>query len=159
KGGRIAFLVNEEGKSVLHIEEEAWWNPAPTTARPARPVHGPVAGIPLGVISHVEFARDASKLANVFDGPRHNSDVWVITDTEKPRQLTHSSRAGIPLSQFVEPELIHYETFDQRKIPAWFYRPAIKPDQLPPVIVYPHGGPESQTRPNFNAIFQYFIQA
>src|SRR5262249_36357566 len=27
------------------------------------------------------------------------------------------------------------------------------------VIVYPHGGPESQTRPNFNAIFQYFIQA
>src|SRR5262249_6496459 len=29
---------------------------------------------------------------------------------------------------------------------------------LPPVIVYPHGGPESQTRPNFNGLFQYFVQ-
>ena len=34
-----------------------------------------------------------------------------------------------------------------------------KGDRLPPVIVYPHGGPESQTRPTFNAIFQYFVQA
>jgi len=29
---------------------------------------------------------------------------------------------------------------------------------LPPVIVYPHGGPESQTRPNFVALFQYFLE-
>jgi dipeptidyl aminopeptidase/acylaminoacyl peptidase len=79
---------------------------------------------------------------------------------DKLRQLTHSSRAGIPFSQFVEPELIEYQTFDKRKIPAWFYKPA-KPQassSLPPVIVYPHGGPESQTRPNFTALFQYFVQ-
>jgi len=28
---------------------------------------------------------------------------------------------------------------------------------VPPVIVYAHGGPESQTRPNFTALFQYFL--
>jgi dipeptidyl aminopeptidase/acylaminoacyl peptidase len=46
--------------------------------------------------------------------------------------------------------LVHYETFDKRKIPAWYYPPAEKTAGLPPVIVYPHGGPESQTRPNFS---------
>src|SRR5262249_62045279 len=87
-------------------------------------------------------------------------DVWIWDlAANKVRQLTYSSRAGIPFSQFVVPELIHYETFDKRKIPAWFYPPAEKTDRLPPVIVYPHGGPESQTRPSFNAIFQDFIQA
>jgi dipeptidyl aminopeptidase/acylaminoacyl peptidase len=34
----------------------------------------------------------------------------------------------------------------------------VKADRLPPVIVNPHGGPESQTRPSFNAIYQYFLQ-
>jgi dipeptidyl aminopeptidase/acylaminoacyl peptidase len=115
-------------------------------------------GLPLGVISGMEFSQDDSKLAFVFDGPRHNMDVWIWDlAANKVRQLTHSSRAGIPFSQFVEPELIHYETFDKRKIPAWFYKPAGKPGSLPPVIVYPHGGPESQTRPNFTALFQYFV--
>jgi dipeptidyl aminopeptidase/acylaminoacyl peptidase len=72
--------------------------------------------------------------------------------------LTHSSRAGIPFSQLSEPELIHYPTFDGRRIPAWFYRPAGKGGKPPPVLVYPHGGPESQTRPNFSGLFQYFVE-
>ena len=60
----------------------------------------------------------------------------------------------------MEPELIHYKSFDGREIPAWFYRPTGSSSDatLPPVIVYPHGGPESQTRPNFTALFQYFLQ-
>jgi dipeptidyl aminopeptidase/acylaminoacyl peptidase len=124
-------------------------------------------GLPLGVISQVEFAPDDSKLALVFDGPRHNMDVWLWDLNAPPggkgkgeglRQLTHASRAGIPFSQFVEPELVHYPTFDGKKIPAWFYKPAGKAASGVPVIVYPHGGPESQTRPNFSALFQYFVQ-
>jgi dipeptidyl aminopeptidase/acylaminoacyl peptidase len=116
-------------------------------------------GLPLGVISHVEFAPDDSKLAFVFDGPRYNPDVWLWDlAAPKPTQLTHASRAGIPFADFVEPELIHYKTFDDRKIPAWFYRPVQKGDRLPPVIVHPHGGPESQARPSFMALLQFFLQ-
>src|SRR5262249_23563905 len=68
-----------------------------------------------------------------------------------------SSRAGVPFSQLTQPELIQYKTFDGRMIPAWYY-PAARSDGPPPVIVYPHGGPESQTRPSFSPIFHYFIQ-
>ncbi|MBI1914397.1 MAG: S9 family peptidase [Planctomycetes bacterium] len=163
KGRWLAWLVNAGGKSELKLRDLK----TKETLTPP--------GLPLGVVSHLEFARDDSKLAFVFDGPRHNPDVWLWDlKGNKLRQLTHSSRAGIPFAQFVEPELIYYETFDKRKIPAWFYKPADRSPlapreegssrgarglRLPPVIVYPHGGPEGQTRPAFNALFQYFAQA
>jgi dipeptidyl aminopeptidase/acylaminoacyl peptidase len=149
KGKWLAWHVNVDGKSELKLRDLK----SGKTMSPR---------MPLGVVAHVEFARDDGMLALVFDGPRHNTDVWVWipgqADSVQPRQLTHSSRAGIPFTQFVEPELVHYPTFDGRMIPAWFYRPAAAGGRLPPVIVYPHGGPESQTRPTFAGLFQYFLQ-
>jgi dipeptidyl aminopeptidase/acylaminoacyl peptidase len=146
-GKWLAWTLNADGKSVLRLRD--------LKTEKTRTV----AGLPLGVVLQLDFALDDSKLALVLDGPRNNPDVWVYDlATDKFRQVSHSSRAGVPFSRFVEPELIRYKTFGDKMIPAWFYKPAGKTDALPPVIVYPHGGPESQTRPNFNAIFQYFVQ-
>jgi dipeptidyl aminopeptidase/acylaminoacyl peptidase len=39
-------------------------------------------------------------------------------------------------------------------IPAWLYRPAQREGKLP-VVVYVHGGPEGQFRPNFLPVVQY----
>jgi dipeptidyl aminopeptidase/acylaminoacyl peptidase len=147
KGKWLAWCLNADGRTILRLRDLK------------KEIPRTVAGLPMGVVSQMEFSADDSKLALVLDGPRHNPDVWVYDlAADKFRQVTHASRAGVAFSRFVEPELIHYKTFDDRKIPAWFYKPAAKDDKLPPVIVYPHGGPESQTRPNFNALFQYFVQ-
>jgi dipeptidyl aminopeptidase/acylaminoacyl peptidase len=154
KGRWLAWLLNVDGRSELYLRD----------LKTGKTVTAP--GLPLGVIPEVVFAEDDSRLAIVFDGPRNNMDVWVWNLTSpagdpqpagKLSQVTFSSRGGIPFSQLVEPELIQYKTFDGRMIPAWYY-PAAQGDGPPPVIVYPHGGPESQTRPSFNAIFEYFIQ-
>jgi dipeptidyl aminopeptidase/acylaminoacyl peptidase len=147
RGGRwLAWLVNVAGKSELRVRD--------LRSNRTRPLPLPS----LGLVSGIDFAPDESKLAFVFNGPRYNPDIWVWDfEAARPRQLTHADRAGIPLSEFAEPELIHYPTFDGRKIPAWFYRPRNSDGRLPPVIVHPHGGPESQTRPGFNALLQYFI--
>ncbi len=118
-----------------------------------------------GVLSAFAFSPDENILAMVWEGPRRNPDIWTIDlfDPESaPVQLTHSSRAGLPFSEFIRPELIRYKSFDGREIPAWWYPAKELPRltseaRLPPVIVYPHGGPESQTRPNFSALFQYFL--
>jgi dipeptidyl aminopeptidase/acylaminoacyl peptidase len=152
KGRWLAWVLNAGGRSVLKLRD----------LRSGKNVAVPE--MPLGVISQLEFSRDDARLAFVFDGPRYNSDIWVWDVGEakaRPQQLTHASRAGIPFSKFVVPELIHYPTFDDRKIPAWWYPPAVRPTdgRLPPAIVYPHGGPESQTRAAFNPLFQYFLQA
>ncbi len=117
--------------------------------------------VPTGVVSAAEFADDEKLLAIAHDGPRHNADIWIIDLTAAPgsncRQLTHSGRAGLPFSEFVEPELIQYSTFDNRLIPAWWFPAHTTSTEPGPVIVYPHGGPESQTRPNFSGLFQYFL--
>jgi dipeptidyl aminopeptidase/acylaminoacyl peptidase len=148
KGRWLAWTRNADGKSVLKLRD--------LKADKVREA----PGLPLGVVTGLEFAPDDGQLAFTFDGPRHNPDVWVWElEKNRLRQLTRSSRAGIPFAQFAEPALIEYETFDKRKIPAWFYRPAQKKGTPPPVIVYPHGGPESQTRPTFNPLFQFFVQA
>jgi dipeptidyl aminopeptidase/acylaminoacyl peptidase len=156
---RLAYLHNDNGRSLLRVHN---LNPQLTDT---------ANDLPIGVISHFEFDRDHRKLVFVFDGSNSNMNVWLwefrpenkhFIGEKAPasvRQLTFAGSAGIPKSQFVSPQLIQYKTFDDLMVPAWFYPPAEKTDRLPPVIVYPHGGPESQTRPNFNAIFQYFIQA
>lgn len=117
-----------------------------------------------GVVGGLEFSHDGRKLAFTFAGARYNSDVWLYDlKTRKLQQVTRSSRAAVPQSSFVEPQLIHYKTFDGREIPAWYYRPLSAGNvQLAnagtlPVIVSVHGGPEGQERPAFNPTYQYFL--
>jgi dipeptidyl aminopeptidase/acylaminoacyl peptidase len=68
-----------------------------------------------------------------------------------------ASTAGIPRETFAEPELVRYETFDDREIPAFFSLPAEIPEAGVPVVVDIHGGPESQRRPSFSGLRQYFL--
>lgn len=115
-----------------------------------------------GVVGGLEFSRDGRKLAFTFAGARYNSDVWLYDlKSRRLQQVTRSSRAGIPQSSFVEPQLIRYKTFDGREIPAWYYKPtniqAGGANQPLPVIVSVHGGPEGQERPAFNPTYQYFL--
>jgi dipeptidyl aminopeptidase/acylaminoacyl peptidase len=81
----------------------------------------------------------------------HHTDGGVVT------RWTDASTAGIPRETFVEPELIRYETFDGREIPAFVSLPPEIPEGGAPVIVDIHGGPESQRRPSFAGLSQYFL--
>ena len=66
---------------------------------------------------------------------------------------TQSEIGGLDPSRFVEPTVVRYDTFDERQIPAFYYRP---PGEGPfPVVVLIHGGPESQARPYFSPLTQY----
>ena len=70
---------------------------------------------------------------------------------------TNAATAGIPRETFLEPDLVHYETFDGREIPAFFTLSHEVPEGGAPVIVDIHGGPESQRRPSFTGLTQYFL--
>ncbi len=151
-GKWYAASINRDGVSKL----------AAVTLTGGSPI---AAELPLGTVEQLTFSSAGNRLAFALTGPRHNYDVWVWdVGQAKPRQLTHASRAGVPDAAFVEPELVHYESFDGQKIPAWLFMPpadvlATAGDQSsrPPVIVYPHGGPESQSRPTFNSVFAYLL--
>jgi dipeptidyl aminopeptidase/acylaminoacyl peptidase len=57
---------------------------------------------------------------------------------------------GLDPAALVEPELVRYTSFDGLEIPAYYYHPADERRRNAagmPVIVFVHGGPESQFRP------------
>ena len=71
---------------------------------------------------------------------------------------TESETGGIPASQFVEPKLVTWKSFDGREISGFLYLP--DPQKFPgprPVVVNIHGGPESQFRPGFLGRNNYII--
>jgi len=88
-------------------------------------------------------------------GPGSAADAAETADGAT--RWTHASTAGIPPESFVEPGLVRYETFDGRDIPALFSVPEDATAGETPVVVDIHGGPESQRRPSFSGLIQYFL--
>lgn len=149
-GNTLAFTVNENGISRLFLMDTS------TNAYRA------IETIPGGQISGLKWHPDGQRLALSLNTPVSPADVYVLNvSSQTLKQWTFSEVGGLNKKIFVEPELIHYPTFDDvngsgRHIPAFYYRPLGQPGPLP-VLIYIHGGPESQYRPAFSSIFQYYL--
>jgi dipeptidyl aminopeptidase/acylaminoacyl peptidase len=79
------------------------------------------------------------------------------------KQWTEFSEQILKPACLTQEELVHYPASDGRSIPAFLYLPAASSNSSSsrkpiPFIVYIHGGPESQFRPVFSKIFQYFLE-
>jgi dipeptidyl aminopeptidase/acylaminoacyl peptidase len=116
-GRMFAYTINRDGFSEVYVRR----------IEANGKLSGSIAPVTLpgkGVVGGLEFSKENRKLAFAFNGARYNSDIWLYdTSARNIAQITHSSRAGIPQTSFIEPELIRYKTFDGREIPAWYYRP------------------------------------
>ncbi|HKS68811.1 MAG TPA: S9 family peptidase, partial [Ktedonobacterales bacterium] len=155
-GTRLAFALNEDGASRLALYDVAGgWEAR--RELPAPGVHRTPL-LPQGVASELVWSRDGRALAFTLNPAAGNPDIWTWEpETRALRQLTRSARAGLPADAFTAPELVHFPTFDGREIPAFLYLPrGVEPRGLP-VILYVHGGPESQFRPIFFPELQYYV--
>ena len=148
-GSRGAFVVNEGGIYRLYLFD-------PQTHRYTR-----VEDLPVGRISGTAFSPDGRQLAMTLNTARTPSDVFSLALGERPldhgalTRWTYSEVGGLATDSFIEPDLVHYPSFDEREIPAFVYRP--HGDGPFPVIISIHGGPESQYRPGFSSTFQSWI--
>ncbi len=150
-GRYLAFVVNADGRSEMHVRAVRDWRRLPAPR------------LPMGVVSGLRFSDDGWRLGFTLNSPRSPGDVYSfrVAETQLTR-WTQSEVGGLDTSGFVEPSLIRYPTFDEdgdgkrRAIPALYYRP---PGDGPhPVLILMHGGPESQTRPTFNPVLQYWVR-
>ncbi|MCS1352067.1 S9 family peptidase [Mechercharimyces sp. CAU 1602] len=145
-GQYLAFAVNEGGTSRLHIIN------CETSKRITLP------STPAGVISELTWNHQSNSLAFTLSSPSHATEIWTIQmNGNQLERATYASISGVPASTYIEPELIHYPSFDGLEIPAFYYRPSHVKGPYP-VLVYVHGGPESQSRNGFNSLLQYFLQ-
>ncbi|HEX2621107.1 MAG TPA: prolyl oligopeptidase family serine peptidase, partial [Phototrophicaceae bacterium] len=116
---------------------------------------------PVGVIGGINIAPSGDRLALVFARPGEASNLYEFNlKTGELKALGQSMLGRIDPADMVEPELVYYETFDGRKIPAWLYKPKVGVGQAPyPVVLSIHGGPEAQERPGYaySGFYQYLL--
>ncbi|WP_458207812.1 alpha/beta fold hydrolase [Haladaptatus sp. NG-SE-30] len=112
-----------------------------------------------GVVSEVAFGPDGERCALSLSRSDDPKSAYVLDpETGAVERWTDSGTVGIPRSSFREPEVVRYESFDGREIPAyWTLPPNASPGETP-VIVDIHGGPEHQRRPWFYPMKQYYLQ-
>jgi dipeptidyl aminopeptidase/acylaminoacyl peptidase len=138
-GKTLAFVTNEDGISKLYLLDTA-----------TRKYH-PVAGIPTGQISALNFHKNNRDLGFVLNSARSTADVYSLdVKTDKIDRWTFSETGGLNTATFSEPQLIKWPTFDGKTISGFLYMPDAK--KFPgkrPVIVNIHGGPEGQFQPGF----------
>lgn len=105
--------------------------------------------LPEGTLSALVVSPTNGKLGVLWEQPTHSAEIFVADMTiGTVKQITHGFLGGIDERDLVQPELIHYPTFDGRGIPAFLYRPSDTPGKMP-VLLSIHGGPEAQERPGY----------
>lgn len=151
---RMAFVANENGRSALYLMD------------PASREYRKVSNLPTGLIVTLKFSPDDTRLGMTLNTASTPSDSFVLELGRRPLQhgglvrWTNSEVGGLDTTQFIEPQLASYRTFDEvdgrsREIPAWVYKPHGKGPH--PVIISIHGGPEGQARPVFAATYQLWL--
>jgi dipeptidyl aminopeptidase/acylaminoacyl peptidase len=147
KDGRVlAWSVNENGYTRIYAKDTV-------TGESLN-----VPSIPEGVIHSFKLSGDGRRLAMLANTATHPMEVYV-TDLDRgtTERLTDGFLGGIDKSTMVEPELIHFPTFDGKQIPAFLYRP--KGEGPFGVVLSIHGGPEAQEQPTYayNGLYQYWL--
>ena len=145
-GKRLAYVINENGYSSVHVLN--------TSTRKEEQL----SEVPKGVIGHLKWRSNGQELAFSLSSSHSPSDVYSINvESGKLDRWTCSETGGLNAATFVEPELVHWKSFDSRQIPGFLYRPPAQFTGPRPVIIQIHGGPEGQTRPGFIGRDNYYI--
>ncbi|PKL74756.1 MAG: hypothetical protein CVV27_18880, partial [Candidatus Melainabacteria bacterium HGW-Melainabacteria-1] len=144
-GATLALISNEDGLSRMYLLD--------TNSHELSRLK-----LPMGILGEPRFSPDGSQIGFTLHKPNHPADVWSYRlDNAELLRWTESEVGGLNTSSFPVPELIRYPSFDDLEIPAFYFKPRQNSDRPYPVIISIHGGPESQYRPTYSALFQYWL--
>jgi dipeptidyl aminopeptidase/acylaminoacyl peptidase len=140
----VAFTVNEDGASSLYLIEKG----------KRRKVN-----LPLGQVTSLEFSPDGKHLGFTLARPDAPADAHSITLADgKLTRWTYSEVGGLNPATFVTASRIQFAGHDGLKIPGYYFKPRKASTERPVgVVINIHGGPESQYRPGFNGIEQFYL--
>lgn len=137
----LAMIENDRGYAVLRVG----------------PIDGEravVTGLPRGVIAEPTFSPDGASLAFTVATPTEPPSLWLWRDGAA-RVVWQSESHARP---FADLELVEWQSFDGTRIPGWLALPRGKmPARGYPAVMWVHGGPVSQTRPNFRPDIQMLV--
>ena len=141
KDGILYFTVNEEGSSALYK----------SVLDDLRPrVLGSYKG--KWVISLVDPLPGGEGAVVSISSPLEGSEVYLLRLSFE--RVTYSPKLGLE-EKLVEPRDFYYESFDGLRIHGLIYTPrGLRDPRRLPGVIWLHGGPESQVRPQFHILQQ-----
>lgn len=138
------WTVNENGRSVLNVRSG--------DAEPKQPP------LPPGVIKALDLARDGSIAALQIEMATRPAEIAVLDlARDTLTYLTDTRPAGLTAVEPVEPQTVTFAARDGRTVHGLLYRPH---GEGPfPVVMWIHGGPESQERFTYEraGLYQYLL--
>lgn len=145
-GRRLAYIVNENGSDTLHVMDTATRNEVD------------LPKLPYGSIGDIRWHANGRDLGFTIASARTPSDIYSIdVAAGKLERWTESETGGLDASQFSEPELIRWKSFDGLTISGFLYLPPKRFTGPRPVIVNIHGGPEGQFQPGYLGALNYLL--
>lgn len=165
--GQIAWLTSGEGD-----KEFPAWSPGgrqlayvvsngPVTSLVVRELDGDASTthqVAPGVHYRPCFTPDGAHLILVFDNPGHPCDLWRFSPAGGSlHQLSGSLPLDLKEASFSMPAHVRYPSLDgQDQVPALLYRPR-GAEQLPPAVIYIHGGPNWLTQVTWDPLVQHMV--
>ena len=153
----VAFECNQDGYSSLYIYDIK------------KGLFNRVTALPKGSLTTMGFNPGNNQLAFTISTYNPAGDVYVLnTDlfmggklNQAIQRWTFSETGNLNVAGFVEPQIFRYPTFDSiqgkpRMIPCIMYKPKNIQGKSA-VMIHVHGGPESQSKPGFNPLYQYLV--
>lgn len=118
----------------------------------------PLRGFSKGVISQVNFSKSGRHMLIGYLSPIEPPDFYRV-DLKRLdiQRLTSNYTSRVPQATLVDPRLVSFESQGRRIYSLFFLPKGAKKNRSLPVIVWPHGGPQYQERPQQRPIFQYFL--
>lgn len=144
---RIAVVLNEHGNGRLRI----------LSSSDGRLLMEPK--LPEGVLGGLRWHDNGRDLGFTLSSARSANDAYSLdVRNGQLTRWTESETGGLDASRFVEPVLVQVKSFDGLQVSGFVYRPdASRFPGKRPVLVYIHGGPESQSRPMFQGRLNYLV--
>ncbi len=137
----LATVENDRGYSVLRI--------GPMDGE--RPI---IDELPRGIVTDLSWSPDGNSLAFVLTTPTDPPSLWIWRDgaTEVAWRPEHARL------RFADLEPVTWRSSDGKDIPGWFALPqGRQPERGHPAVMWVHGGPVGQSRPNFRPDIQMLL--
>lgn len=156
----LAYVGNIGGLHTLHLRaigEPA--APASGLRTPSSAACAAVSQLPPGILGAPIWPADGAGIVFAHEGPAHAPGIWRADLTTLAAQAWECADDHLAhLPAFVQPTLIHAESFDGLPVPCFVYRPDTPPPPAGyPVLVIVHGGPAMAWTAGFRADVQYLL--
>jgi dipeptidyl aminopeptidase/acylaminoacyl peptidase len=145
----LSFTTNEHGYLGVHILDTKTMK------------YRKLDFLPQGIIGSFHFHPYKNILGCVIRDATLPGDVFTVDlDKNSVQRWTYSEYGELDSGSLVKPEIVTFPTFDSvdnipRMIPAFLYKPSGNGPH--PVLLFIHGGPETQYWPSFSPFIQYII--